>query len=153
MLLVYLNAENKQMLCKFNGIEDFLEESKKPAYEELQQSNKVLCLTKDVTFNEQMSYNQLLQAIISLNNQGIFVHEYKTKKFKSMDWWLNLTKEELDKAGVLEALKEELVQSTIMQILCNFEDLTDILDDSIKVEQAQQRIVEAIGATFCDKTI
>lgn len=151
MLLVYLNDKEGIKLTKFNGIDDFLKKSRDTEYESLRECEKILCLTKDIVLSDQVSYTQLVQLLSELQQKGIFVHEYATKKFKSIDWWSDLVKKELDKEGILPVLTEDSIPSTIMQVLYNVEDLSDLLNDKIDPDFAKTIIDHAITDTFCDE--
>lgn len=159
MLLVYVSKEDNYKFAKFNGITEFVAESKKEEFEELRESSSVICITKDFTIapteNEDgtsapVTYDDVLSTLMMYSAGNPNFKEHEVRYFKSLDWWRERTMAALEKQGVTK-IHEDLLESTIEGIWSNLDDLYDLFNDKITEEAAEKILIDAVKITFCDK--
>lgn len=159
MLLVYVSKEDSYKFAKFNGIMEFLEDSKKEDFAELRESSSIICMTKDFTLaptenadgsSEPVTYGDIVSTLTTYSAGNPNFKEHEVKYYKSLDWWRERTLEVLDELEI-NMIHEELLDNAIAGIWSNLEDLYDLYNDRIMAAEAKSALEKAIKITFCDK--
>lgn len=146
MILIYSNKE-AVTLAKFNGVQEFLKETMiEGQYDDLRNATDVLCMTKDISFNEPMNFTEVYTILQNYSLGATQWTDVYSDNFRGLDWYKNAITSCLHQKGFDQILPENMAY-VLDQIMLSM-DLGIILNDSADIVTLNQAIFDAIDEVF-----
>lgn len=140
MLLVYLDKKEEMRLIKFNGIKEFLTKSRDNDFSELNTSDSIVCITKDFTLQDKLSFNDLYTTLLSYVRTNRTYSDNNNRHFQSLDWWLDRLREVKHNSLPEPGSRDGVLLNKILLEM----DLYDVLVDTTTDTEARRLLLEAV---------